>query len=252
MDTQIVGLYERFARDLSHVREQQRDLYERCGYSRLQPLTTYRALRFAARSLGLDWERGRFMNPQFDDIEAELTYLRIRALRPDVVIELGAFRGWSTTWILRALRDNANGALISFDLVDDSLHFVPTEIASRWKLVVGGVREHVSEMPEHIDYLFVDADHRASFARWYLAELMPRVSGGVSVHDIFHTPHPTRSGGEAQVVIEWLNRRQIAWMTASPLASPALNHQIVAVRQSLGFDLPIHFGRDNSAIFFAH
>ena len=45
------------------------------------------------------------MIPQLDDVEAELTYLALREHRPDAVMELGTFQGWSTTWILRALAE---------------------------------------------------------------------------------------------------------------------------------------------------
>ena len=190
------------------------------------------------------------MNPQLDDVEAELTYLRIRALRPQAVVELGAFRGWSTTWILRALRDNGSGSLTSFDLVDDSRRFVPAELTDRWQLVVGDVRTRLAAIPERVDYLFVDADHGASFARWYLAELMPRVSGGGSVHDVFHAPDPGRSGGEPAVVIEWLQQQGIAWMTPSRLAPGEVADRIAEVRRRLGFERQIHFGDHNSMVFF--
>jgi predicted O-methyltransferase YrrM len=243
-------LYERFGADLGRVREEQRALYARHGYARLQPLRPYRAVRAAGRRLGLDPERRRFMNPQLDDVEAELTYLRIRALRPEVVVELGSFRGWSTTWILRALRDNGAGSLISFDLLTDAERFVPAELAARWTLVPGDVRRHLAAMPTRIDYLFVDADHGADFARWYLTELLPRVHGGVSVHDIYHRRDPSRDEGEAAVVLEWLRRRGIAWFTASRLAPTDSAAQIAAVRGRLDLGPPIHFGDHDSAIFF--
>jgi predicted O-methyltransferase YrrM len=190
------------------------------------------------------------MIPQLDDVEAELTYLRIRDRRPEVVVEVGAFRGWSTTWILRALRDNDSGSLASFDRIDDAERFVPAGLAERWRLVKGDVRGRLAEVPARIDYLFVDADHGADFARWYLAELLPRVHGGVSIHDIFHTPDPGRGGGEAEVVLDWLRRRGISWFTASRLAPTQTAAQLTAVRSGLGLGPPIHFGDHDSAIFF--
>lgn len=232
------------------MRDAQRALYERCGYSRPHSFAPYRVLRFAARRAGRDWERGRFMNPQLDDIEAELTYLRIRALRPEVVVEVAPFRGWSTTWMLHALRDNDRGSLTSFDLVEDSRAFVPAELADRWRLVVGDVRTQLPAMPERIDYLFMDADHRASFAHWFLAELMPRVDGAGSVHDVFHSADPSRSGGEAAVVVEWLQREGIPWMTPSRLAPEGEAQRIEEIRRRLGFHEPIHFGDHNSMVLF--
>ncbi|MCD9878427.1 class I SAM-dependent methyltransferase [Streptomyces guryensis] len=33
-------------------------------------------------------------------------------------MEIGTFLGWSTTWILQALKDNGTGHLYSYDIVD--------------------------------------------------------------------------------------------------------------------------------------
>ena len=78
------------------------------------------------------------VTPQLDDVEAELTYLALRDHRPDTVMELGTFHGWSTTWILSALRDNGRGHLHSFDRIDNVLRTVPAELAAdRWTFVHG-------------------------------------------------------------------------------------------------------------------
>ena len=57
----------------------------------------------------------------FADLEAEITYMRIRELRPEKVMELSPNCGWSTHYLLSALRDNGAGELHSYDLVDCSL-----------------------------------------------------------------------------------------------------------------------------------
>ncbi len=73
------------------------------------------------------------MKAQLDDIEAEITYLLLRHARPETVIEIGTFHGWSTTWILRALRDNDRGQLHSFDLLDEVRRHVPAgSVVLRW------------------------------------------------------------------------------------------------------------------------
>jgi len=245
-----VALYERFADDLRGVRAEQRELYERSAHSPMTRLPPYRWSRTAARKAGLDWEKRRWINPQLDDIEAELTYLRIRDRRPEQVIEISPFRGWSTTWILRALRDNGTGNLVSFDLVEDSALFVPAELGGRWRLVIGDVREQLAEMPAEIDYLFLDSDHRAAFARWFVAELFPRLApgAGVSVHDIFHSTKPR--SGEARVLLAWLEQTGTEWFTPSRLAPAGLHDEIQAQRRLLHFDAPIHSGDHDSMVFF--
>ena len=248
----LVALYERFAEDLRAVRAEQRDLYERSGYSRLQRFFPYRAVRTSASRLGLDWERKRFMNPLLDDVEAEITYLRIRSLRPETVVEVSPFRGWSTTWMLRALRDNEAGELHSFDLLDDANRFVPGELTARWRLVVGDVRDRLGEMPERIGYLFIDSDHGREFAEWYLRELVPRLEegAGASVHDIFHGRRAGRVSGEARVVLEWLAREDMDWYSPSRFGPGTLHERLLAVRVRLGLEEPIHTGDHDSMLFF--
>lgn len=246
------ALYERYADDLRCVREEQGALYERSGYSPWQRYFPYRWVRTASRRLGFDWERTRHMNPQLDDVEAELTYLRIRDRRPQAVVEVSPFRGWSTTWILRALRDNDAGALVSFDRVDDARRFVPADLADRWTLVVGDVRDRLADMPAEIDYLFIDADHRRPFAEWYLTELVPRLraGAGASVHDVFHGTAPGRLSGEARVVLDWLRRNRIDWFTPSRFGPGGVHEEIESARIALGLDAPIHFGDHDSIVFF--
>jgi len=246
-----VALYGRFADDLRQVRAEQRELYERSAHSPMARFPPYRWTRTAARKAGLDWEKRRWINPQLDDIEAELTYLRIRDRSPEQVIEISPFRGWSTTWILRALRDNGGGSLVSFDLVEDSKRFIPDDLADRWSLITGDVTGRLSEMPAEIDYLFLDSDHRASFARWFVAELFPRLApgAGISVHDIFHSAKPR--SGEARVLLAWLEQTGTEWFTASRLAPGGLHAEVQAERRRLGLDGPIHFGDHDSMVFFS-
>jgi hypothetical protein len=79
----IIRLYRPYAADLDRVREKQR--------KPLPPPTSLKA--------------------QLDGLEAEITYLLLREARPETVVEIGTFHGWSTTWIFQALRDNGTGHL---------------------------------------------------------------------------------------------------------------------------------------------
>jgi hypothetical protein len=86
------------------------------------------------------------MRAQLDDIEAEITYLLLRELRPMKVVEIGALHGWSTTWILRALRDTGHGHLHTVDRVDHSVRQVPPDLsAGRWTFVHGDVRRRLAD-----------------------------------------------------------------------------------------------------------
>jgi predicted O-methyltransferase YrrM len=174
--------------------------------------------------------------PQLDDVEAELTYLAVRGGKPAAVMELGTFHGWSTTWLLSALRDNGTGRLHSFDRVDHVVRSVPPDLAGdRWTFVHGDVRERLDAVPADLDHLFVDADHGRRFARWYLAYLFPRVPAGtpVSVHDVFHLgrARPLTEGAE---VLRWLRERDVPWFTAARRRASRDLAALDAVRVELG------------------
>src|SRR5436190_17043076 len=104
--------------------------------STLFPYTTL----FRSRA-GLPAHFKHRFKPKFDDIEAELTYLFVRSLRPDVVLEIAPYYGWSTTWLLQALRDNGAGRLHSYDLVDYSRWTIPSDLGGdRWRFTQADVR----------------------------------------------------------------------------------------------------------------
>jgi predicted O-methyltransferase YrrM len=194
---------------------------------------------------------GPRMTPQLDDLEAEITYLLLRATRPEVVMELGTFHGWSTTWILSALRDNGTGQLHSFDRIDHVVRNVPEELAEgRWTFVQGDIARALDRVPADIGHLFVDAAHSSGFARWYLEHLFPRLPAGipVSVHDVFHFP-ATLPLHEGKVVVRWLNERGVPFFTASRRKARATYDALTALRTELGI-APVRGQGVNPMIFF--
>ncbi|GAU68781.1 O-methyltransferase [Streptomyces sp. NBRC 110611] len=222
---QIGSLYQKYQDDLRVVRDAQR-----------------RFLR----------DRGKSMRAQLDDFEAEMTYLLLRDLRPEVVVEVGTFYGWSTMWILSALRDNGVGHLYSFDIVDNVVRNVPKELsADRWTFTKGDIREHPDKIPAGTDYLFIDADHGARFAHWYIEHLFPAVPAGTptSVHDVFHGRRP-RPFSEGSVIVKWLAERNIEFLTPSTAKAPQVTEYLAAVKKELGLDEPVRDSDHNPMIFF--
>lgn len=251
----IHGLYRRYAADLTPVREAQRRLHTRKGNSDLERIAAYRAVRDALVALGAGDALKPSLRPQLDDIEAEITYLLVRDFKPGTVVEVAPCRGWSTTWILQALRANGAGRLYSYDLVDYSTRSVPRELADgRWTFLRGDIQANLDRLPPTIDYLFVDAAHTAEFAHWYIGTLFPRLAPGggtpVSVHDVFHTNDPAAHNLEGRVVVEWLERERIPFFTASRAREPRIYDDIIALKRELGIAEPIHASQRNPMIFF--
>ena len=248
----VLALYREHASTLGGVRAAQQVLYDQRSDARLERFFAYRWAAAGLRNLGLPAHYKRRLRPKFDDIEAEITYLLVRAARPAAVLEVAPYYGWSTTWLLRALRDNGTGVLHSYDLVDYSRWTVPQDLADgRWQFTHGDFRDHVHGLPAGIGYLFLDAAHTAAFARWYLDGLFPRLQAGtlVGVHDIFR-PRDLEPMPESAVLIEWLEHRGVPYFSAAPARSAENYEQIMAVKREFGLAQPIHSSTKNPMVFF--
>lgn len=221
----VSGLYAKYQDDLRVVRDAQRKFLR---------------------------DRGKSMKAQLDDYEAEMTYLLLRDLRPEVVVEVGTFYGWSTMWILSALRDNGTGHLHSFDIVDNVVRNVPAELsADRWTFTKGDIQQHPEKVPAKADYLFIDADHGSRFAHWYIENLFPAVPPRTptSVHDVFHGRRP-KPFSEGSVIVKWLAEQNIEFFTPSTAKAPQVTEQLAAVKKELGLDEPVRDSDHNPMIFF--
>jgi predicted O-methyltransferase YrrM len=220
----IRELYTKYSKDLAVVRDAQRSFLQ---------------------------ERGKSMKAQLDDLEAEITYLLVREVRPANVVEIGTFYGWSTTWLLRALRDNGFGHLHSFDIVSTVTKNVPAGLSEgRWTFTQGDMRENLDKVPE-TDYLFIDADHGAKFARWYVNNLFPKVRSGTptSVHDVFHGRR-TLPFTEGAVITKWLADKGVDYFTPSAAKDPSSNRALTELKREIGLDEPVRPTPDNPMIYF--
>ncbi|PRY00860.1 class I SAM-dependent methyltransferase [Allonocardiopsis opalescens] len=224
-DESVSALYRAFATDLRAAREAQR--------------------RFLA-------DRQATMKPKLDDIEAEMTYLLLRELRPRQVVEIGTFHGWSTSWLLRALADNGEGQLHSYDLVDNVKSNIPDDLAEkRWTFHHGDVRNELGTLPPDVDYLFIDAAHSGRFAHWYIEHLFPKVPSGtpVSVHDVFHGRRPLPFT-EGAVLLRWLADKGVEYFTPAQAKAPETHRRLMELKESLGIAERVHDTKDNPMVFF--
>ncbi len=226
IDLEFVSqLYREYASDLSEVMAAQRRFFQ---------------------------ANARTMTPQLDDLEAEITYLLLRAFRPDSVVELGTFHGWSTTWILSALRDNGTGRLHSFDKIDNVVRNVPADLArDRWTFVQGDVKENLGKLPGEAGYLFVDAAHGGRFARWYIENLFPLVPAKtpVSVHDVFHGKRPLPLT-EGAVLTRWLGDNDVSYFTASAAKDRESFQRLTELTRELGLG-QVRGTTDNPMLYFS-
>ena len=134
----------------------------------------------------------------------KLLYVATRAVRPSTVVETGPFNGASSAFLLRALEDNGDGRLHSFDLPEarDALGhpagrepgwLVPDELRHRFEVTLGDTRETLrpalGRLGE-IDLFFHDSLHTARHMLFEFRAAWPHLrAGGVLVSDdVFWNP----------------------------------------------------------------
>lgn len=181
--------------------------------------------------------------------ERRLLYLMTRHRAPEVIVEFSPKRGWSTLQMAAALEDNGRGSIFSFEL--EPVYAAVTRrtlkeagLAHRAQVVVGDVREEFPKIygdrdrwreDPGLEFLFIDSDHSAPFADWYLGNLFPivRQSGVIHVHDVeappeaitegrtFYSDYPP-CGEEEQLAAYLLARRErYRWFSVAALVRDA-------------------------------
>lgn len=248
----ILYLYDKYISDLITVRKLERKLLSKAIDYRFQEYQMYRMLRTLLKQLGVV-QIGAKLTPRFDDIEAEITYLLIREFKPQTVVEISPADGWSTSWILNALKDNGSGKLYSYDLVDNATKNIPLPLAKdRWTFCAGDIKKNIDKLPEKIDYLFIDSDHSAEFAAWYIENIFSRLERGtpVSVHDVFQSEDWYFP--EKEVILDWLRMSSIDYFSASFINAKEIFERICSSKKRLNICSFIHKSRINPAIFFIY
>ncbi|KAK3242696.1 hypothetical protein CYMTET_47622 [Cymbomonas tetramitiformis] len=178
---------------------------------------TYAADLMALRSKMKSWADQAKLHAGIGDLEAEVLYLRIRALKPKNVAELGFGQGLCTMYLLHALQDNGSGELTTFDIVDEHNRAkdIDPSLKKRWKLVIGDGRDNLPKYGS-FQYVHSDAEHSVSFAQWLVSKyLEPRIGQSIQVsfHDVFISGSkmnndPEGITPEGRVVLSWLAKHQ--------------------------------------------
>ncbi|MFI5910744.1 class I SAM-dependent methyltransferase [Dactylosporangium sp. NPDC051541] len=217
----IISWYREHAADLRTAREEQRELLAQTP-----------------------------MRPKLDDLEAEIVYLAVRALRPHTVLEVGTFHGWSTSWLLRALRDNGDGILYSYDRIPHARYTLPDDLTkTRWRFTQGDVR--TADLPPDPGFVLMDALHTAGFAKWYTGAVFDHLKPGVAVavHDVYHGRRPWPNS-EGAVLLRWLRDRNLPHLTASRHGDPDVHDHLTGVKRRLRMAAPVHSGKADPMAFF--
>lgn len=127
---------------------------------------------------------------QYDDRSAAINYSLVRHYKPKVVVEFGARTGRCTHDILRALLKNGEKFVFrSYELQDDLRADAQRRLNEIFKddaIIVGGDVTKAKDIPDGIDYLFIDNFHDEAITNWVFETLLPKCAPHclIQIHDI--------------------------------------------------------------------
>lgn len=155
------------------------------------PVDPEALVKFAAEDSvgGWDLDKGGWPTGSLWSVEGKVLYALIRALQPDVVVEIGTHRGCSTTHIATALSINDNGYVVSLDLAPGVGDLIPVQLGEQISLTAANGVDWLGAQPdESIDIIYEDADHSAETSHDVALLAMRKLKpGGLLItHDAAH------------------------------------------------------------------
>jgi predicted O-methyltransferase YrrM len=180
----ILGLFREFAQELKQLRD-------------------IRALR-------------QYLGPgAYDDFEGVVLYMIIRRTRPSLLLECSPGYGYSTLYMLAALKANGYGRLLSFEQsptrIEKALAAASAAgYGSLVKFIAGDARVEIpqtfkSDELASLDFAFIDSDHSYEFAMWYVERILRNLRDDaiIHIHDI-----QAFESGEGQALLDFMRKEK--------------------------------------------
>ena len=147
---------------------------------------------------------------QYDERSASINYALVRDFKPQVVVEFGSRAGRCARDITRALMDNGGYFVMKPYEKNPGLNKAANnnlekEFGSGHPLVGGDILDAYN-IPDGIEYLFVDNCHDDTTTEWVFSTLIKKCRPGclIHFHDLYIEDdwHITSPHGESQVIGE--------------------------------------------------
>mmetsp|Transcript_20088 Transcript_20088/g.40971 ORF Transcript_20088/g.40971 Transcript_20088/m.40971 type:complete len:295 (+) Transcript_20088:97-981(+) len=130
-----------------------------------------------------------------DQLEIEMSYMRVREAKPALLFEISPSKGYSTFWLLNALERNGNGVMVSFDIQNLSMPELPLRFTSNRTLYTFVLGDVMAMLPSVLrrtgppNYAYLDSFHSKRFGCFFQTQLLEKMPRGsfVSAHDIYHS-----------------------------------------------------------------
>ncbi|WP_237667984.1 O-methyltransferase [Vibrio toranzoniae] len=149
----------------------------------------------------------------------EFLSVLVKATGARRILEIGTSNGYSTIWLASALPNDGKVYTIEVNpqkIVEASLNFSQTHTSSKIIQLVGDVTEVLSDVPESVDFIFLDADRKnyVSLADDLLNLLR---TGGLLVCD-----NATSHADELAEFRSWINSQQNLSVSLVPVGKGEL------------------------------
>lgn len=141
-------------------------------------------------------------------VEGQVLYALVRALRPEVMLEMGTWHGASATHILAAQIHHPVGWVHSVDVWEGAGTLVPERLRPRW---TRHFKEAVAFLGDNkrndtFNFVFEDCIHSESEVYAIVTALKPKLrKGAVVVH------HDSEHGDDGQQIQRALTRAGVNW-----------------------------------------
>lgn len=142
-------------------------------------------------------------NPKFSPTSiskkaAEYLHDSVVKHRPEIVVEIGCFIGYSTIHLTKAIQENGRGRLISFDKnTITAKKNIETAGLSEYVTFIDGyseieIQKFLNNNNINIDFAFIDGDHTKRGCLLDVEAIFPKISKNSIL--IFHDIYPEKCG----------------------------------------------------------
>lgn len=146
--------------------------------------------KYKDEDLGSAYETWDSQSSQYDDSSARINYSMVREYKPKVIVEFGARTGRCTHDILKALIKNGGDYTFKSYELDDTLRESAQKNINKKlgkkAITIGGDVMKATDIPDGIDYLFVDNSHDEETTKWLFDTLIKKCKLGalIQIHDV--------------------------------------------------------------------
>lgn len=136
---------------------------------------------------GYNPKEGLWPSGSIWEVEGKILYALTRAIKPELVIEVGSNYGCSTSHFLAALDSNGQGKMMALDVSFEKLRVQSERLTAVCGDGIVSAKKLVSERVVP-DILFEDGPHSKEFTRDILSVFLPVMKPGglIVIHDVDH------------------------------------------------------------------